>query len=66
MKTELILAAIKCAKVMVKYGKPAAKGLIVGGVVALTFKWLWDMEQKIIRLERDAYFDIQDPDNKRC
>ena len=37
----------------------------IGGLIAFTFNWLWDLETKIIRLERDAHFDDYDDNDPR-
>lgn len=69
MNPLLILKLIKYGKAILKhkdtikkYAKPIAKGLIVGGLVSYTFNWMWEIEQKLIKLERDAYFDIPEID----
>ena len=37
----------------------------IGGLLAFTFNWLYDLEMKIIRLERDANFDRFDDNDPR-
>jgi hypothetical protein len=69
MSPALILKLIRIGKSILKhkdtikkYAKPVAKGVIIGGLVTFTLNWMWGLEQKIIKLERNARFDIPEID----
>jgi hypothetical protein len=47
-----------------KYGKPILKALLISSVVSFTFKWLWDLETKMIHLERDIYYNLPEHNDK--
>ena len=61
MSPALILKLIKYGKLILKnrdkiakYAKPVAKGVIIGGALAYMYKWMYDLEMKMIKLERDG------------
>jgi hypothetical protein len=62
MDKSSISTAIKYGKLLFKHGKPVVKWLVISGVIAFTFKWLWDIEQKLLHLERDIYYNLPEHD----
>jgi 3-phosphoglycerate kinase len=69
MSPALILKLIKYGKLILKnkdkikkYAKPVAKSLIIGGAMAYMFNWMYELEMKMIKIERDAMLDVPEKD----
>jgi len=45
--------------------KMVIQALTISSLFAFTFNWLWDLEARIINLERDARFEDYDDNDPR-
>ena len=47
----------KYGPMLTKAGPTIVKTTLIAGTIVYAYKWMYDLELKIIRLERDAKFD---------
>lgn len=49
---------------IITFGKKVGKAVLISSVVAFTFRWLYELELKVIHLERDIYYNLPEHNDK--